>query len=448
MPMPAQEPSDLEKIRQQFDQTPYPRIPLDESPKQAYEALYIHNLVTGYYLRHRRLIDSRDTWILDAGCGTGFKSLILAEANPGAHIVGVDLSEESVKLARERLKYHGFPEAEFHALAIEELPQLGRRFDYINCDEVLYLLPDPVAGLKALKAVLNPNGLMRANLHNAHQRAPFYRAQHLFKAMGLMDETPTEFEEGAVIETMEALKDSTRMRAEGWAKLYQEAQETDRVAQMLGANYLLQGDKGFTIPELFAILAAAGLEFVSMVNWRHWDVADLFRDPDNLPALWSMGLANASVPDKLHLYELMHPTHRLMDFWCAHPGEAGIPVDEWQDADWQQAIAHLHPQLRSQPALSELLDCLETAKPFEISRFVPLPAQGPVLLDCSRAACLLPLWEAPQPIAALVDRYQRLHPVNSITLDPLSQADAFAAVKQLLNQLDAFLYVLVERSNQ
>jgi len=49
-------------------------------------------------------------------------------------------------------------------------------------------------------------------------------------------------------------------------------------------NYLLQGDKGFTITELFAALKAADLEFISMVNWRQWDLMDLFKekDPENL----------------------------------------------------------------------------------------------------------------------------------------------------------------------
>ncbi|MFM7424023.1 MAG: hypothetical protein ACKO7W_03335 [Elainella sp.] len=36
---------DPEKIRQQFDYGPYPRKPLEESPRQDFQELYIHNLV-------------------------------------------------------------------------------------------------------------------------------------------------------------------------------------------------------------------------------------------------------------------------------------------------------------------------------------------------------------------------------------------------------------------
>jgi hypothetical protein len=44
----------IENIRQQFNNTPYPRIPLEESPKDNSELLYLHNLVTAYYLRNRK----------------------------------------------------------------------------------------------------------------------------------------------------------------------------------------------------------------------------------------------------------------------------------------------------------------------------------------------------------------------------------------------------------
>jgi methylase of polypeptide subunit release factors len=103
-----------EKIRQQFDTGPYPRIPLEKSPKNDAIALYIHSLVNAYYLRNQKVISTEGKLILDAGCGSGYKSLILAEANPGAKIVGVDISANSIELAKQRLQYHGFDNAQFH----------------------------------------------------------------------------------------------------------------------------------------------------------------------------------------------------------------------------------------------------------------------------------------------------------------------------------------------
>jgi 2-polyprenyl-3-methyl-5-hydroxy-6-metoxy-1,4-benzoquinol methylase len=246
----------IENIRQQFDNTPFPRIPLEQSPKDNSEFLYLHNLVTAYYFRNRRVINTEGKVILDAGCGTGYKSLVLAIANPGAKIVGIDLSEQSVKLADRRLQYHGVANAEFYALKIEELPSLGLQFDYINADEVLYLLPDPVAGLQAMKSVLATNGIIRTNLHSSNGRAGVFRAQAVFKTMGLMNGSPGELEIEIVRETMEALQDEVGLKAFTW--------NSDRAQNEAGimANYLLVGDKGCTIPEVFVILRGADLEFI------------------------------------------------------------------------------------------------------------------------------------------------------------------------------------------
>ena len=186
--MSTTSPEQLEKIRQQFEFEPYPRIPIDFSPKENADLMFIHNLATAYYLRDRTVISQQNTVILDAGCGTGSNCLALAQANPGAKIVGIDLSAKSVDLAKKRLEYHGIENAEFHALGIGKLPHLGIEFDYINCDEVLYLFPDIADGLRAMKAVLKPQGIIRSNLHSELQRVIYFRAQKLFGLMGLMDE--------------------------------------------------------------------------------------------------------------------------------------------------------------------------------------------------------------------------------------------------------------------
>jgi 2-polyprenyl-3-methyl-5-hydroxy-6-metoxy-1,4-benzoquinol methylase len=435
--------TELEKIRQQFDHTPYPRIPLEQSPQADYEELYLHSMVTPYYLQHRKVIQTEGKIILDAGCGSGYKSLVLAMANPGARIVGIDLSEASVELARQRLEHHGYSNFECHVLKIEDLPSLGLKFDYINCDEVLYLLPDPAAGLQVLKSVLKPEGIIRANLHSALQRSDYFRSQTLFKLMGLMDESPKDAEYEAVIETMKSLKTATKLKAETWGAGYEHAEHS---ASLISMNHLFVGDRGFTVPELFEMLEQSDLEFLSMVNWRQWDVTELFTDPDDLPAMWGMSLAYASPAEKLRIFELLHPVHRLLDFWCSHSSlESRAGVDDWSDTEWQNAIVHLHPQLCHDVIKAEVLRCAESGRSLEISQWVKQPALSPVILESTEVACLLPLWETPQTMKALVERYCKIRPVNLVTLEPQDQGMAFERVRQLLNQLDAFLYVLLEQ---
>ncbi len=430
----------LDKIRQQFDSCPYLRIPLETSPKDNHNLLYIHNLVTPYYLRNQKVIETKGKVVLDAGCGTGYKSLVLAEANPGAKIVGIDISEESVKLAQQRVQYHGVENVEFYVIFLEELPKIGMEFDYINCDDVLYLLPNAVAGLQAMKSVLKPDGIIRTNLHSSLQRAHYFRAQSLFKFMGLMEQNPEQMQIGIVRETMKALKDNVLLKFQTWDSKY----EKDDVGIL--ANQLVMGDKGFTIPELFSALRAADLEFINMVNLWQWDVMDLFKEPDNLPAFLAMSLPELSVEEKLHLFELLHPVHRLLDLWCGHPNQipSFVPVEEWTDSDWQRATVHLHPQLKTPNFRQDLVACVTEMRIFPMSQHLALIEEF-VSIDSAMALCLFPLLEQPQSMICLVERWLSVRPLDPITLKPTDEEQAYSLLQQLLIRLENLGYVMLER---
>ncbi|PZO40296.1 MAG: SAM-dependent methyltransferase [Shackletoniella antarctica] len=433
----------LETMRRQFDFGPYPRHPIDQSPRNEPNELFVYNLVTPYYLRDQRVISTEGKLILDAGCGTGYKALTLALANPGARVVGVDISPKSVELAQQRLEHHGLKDSvELQVLAIEDLPQLGMAFDYINCDEVLYFFDDIARGLAALKSVLKPEGIIRANLHSALQRAIFFRAQELFGLMGLMEPDAEEMAIPIVVETMKALNGGIDLKKRSWLPKY----ETDDNAEALLANHLLQGDKGYRIADLFAALQKADLAFVSMLNWRHWEVADLFNEPDNLPAYLAMGLADSSIQDRLTLYELLHPVHRLLDFWCGHPSDtpSPTPLAEWDIATWQTAQVTLHPQLLTDKVRAAATEAIYKRQPLMLSEFLNLPTLNPVPVDSGVAALLLGLFNGPMAFAALVDHWRTLRSVDWVTLEPVSVEAAQQQVIEMLSSLETFLYVLVE----
>ncbi|MBF2014419.1 MAG: class I SAM-dependent methyltransferase [Rivularia sp. T60_A2020_040] len=439
--MQAQASDLVEKIRQQFDSAPYPRISVDESPKDKPNLLYIHNLVTAYYLKNQKVIDTKGKVILDAGCGSGYKSLVLAQANPGAKIIGVDISQESVKLAQQRLEYHGFDNAEFYVLGIDDLPQTDWEFDYINCDELLYLFNDTGKALQAMKAVLKPEGIIRSNLHSSIQRFNYFRAQKMFTMMGLMDGNPEDLEMGIVVEIMNALQDKVNIKALTWNSKY----EGEDGKEAILMNYLFQGDKGYTITDMFNGFRAANLEFISMVNWREWDLTNLFKEPDNLPAFIAMSLPESSIEEKLQLFELMHPVHRLLDFWCGNPnqGQSFVPVEEWNDSNWENAKVHLHPQLKTPKFREELIACIKEIRPFIISQYLSL-IEDSVSIDSSMAFCLIPLLEQPQSMTSLAERWKQIRPLNPVTLEATDQSQAFYMLQQLFLRLESLGYVMLE----
>jgi SAM-dependent methyltransferase len=323
---------------------------------------------------------------------------------------------------------------------IEDLPSLGLQFDYINCDDVLYLLSEPAVGLQAMKSVLKPDGIIRANLHSSLQRTYYYRAQEVFKMMGLMDDNPEDLEIDLVRDTMNALKDQVKLKAYTWSS----ALEAD--PERILMNLLFQGDKGYTIPETFAAIHKAELEFISMVNWRQWNLMELFKEPDDLPVFLAMSLPEISIEEQLTLFELLHPVHRLLDFWCGHPQQGAdfIPVAEWELSDWKTAQIHLVPQLRTLEIRQKLLESIARLNTFEISEYLPIPEKH-VSIDSTVAACLLPLWEESQSMQSLIARWQQLRPVNLATLEPFGENEALDVLSNALIGLESRGYILVER---
>ena len=429
----------LEKLRQQFDAAPYPKIPLEQTSGGDVNFLHLHDLMVPHYMRSQRIVQPTGKLILDAGCGSGFKALVLAEANPGAKVVGVDLSQASVNLARERLKHHGFENVEFHCLTIEELPSLGLEFDYINCDEVLYLLPDPVIGLKAMKSVLKQDGIIRANFHHSSARSTMHQMQEFFTRMGLMEDSPDAEQLSAVRDIMKGLSDGVLAKARTWGKSH----ETDD--DLLLANHLLRGDKSINVLELFDLLRATDLEFISLVNWWQWDLTQLFENFNDLPVEIAFTLANKSVEEQLHLFALLHPNHRLIDLWCGHPGQAHpyALAENWTEAQWRQAKVHLYPQLKVEKFEKELISAIDNSEFFEISKFLQ-KTNSPIKLDSLISSCLLQLMGGPRSVEAIAQHWKKLRPLNLVTLEPTTDAEAFDVIQTHLIAFERQGYVLLE----
>jgi 2-polyprenyl-3-methyl-5-hydroxy-6-metoxy-1,4-benzoquinol methylase len=435
----------LEKIRQQFDSAPYPCAPVEDFPENDIDKLFLNSLVTPYYLKNQRFVDTTDKTILDAGCGSGFKALTLAIANPGAKIVGVDLSKESIELAKQRFQFHGFENAEFHVLSIDDLPQLEQEFDYINCDDVLYFFPNLEAGLRVIKSVLSSEGIIRGNLHSATQRFHYLCAQEVFRMMGLMEANPEDLEVEIVRETMTAIKDNVDLKIKTWNASFTSPKDGK---QKVLANYLLQGDKSYTVSELMSSLRAAGLEFVSMLSWQQWDLLSLFEQPNHLPEFWKAQLLDMSIERQLEIFELLQPNHRLLDFWCTHSGQTNgnIPLSGWENSDWRNAIVHLHPALKTPQFKAELSEALKQQKFFEIGQISPDSSQSSLILEADSLVYLRPLWDDAQRVDSLVNHWREIQPFNPVTLDSKSEEEAFEQVKQVLISLTIPLYVLLERS--
>jgi len=96
--------------------------------------------------------------ILEAGCGIGAQTVILAKNNPAAEITSIDISQESLEKARENVEEKGIKNVRFLQADVFSLPFEENSFDHIFVCFVLEHLQNPEEALKSLKKVLRPGG--------------------------------------------------------------------------------------------------------------------------------------------------------------------------------------------------------------------------------------------------------------------------------------------------
>jgi ubiquinone/menaquinone biosynthesis C-methylase UbiE len=96
--------------------------------------------------------------VLEAGCGVGAQTVILAAGSPAAHITSIDISAESVRQAAALLEQAGATNVSFQTADIFDLPFEKEHFDHVFCCFLLEHLTDPVQALQALREVLCEGG--------------------------------------------------------------------------------------------------------------------------------------------------------------------------------------------------------------------------------------------------------------------------------------------------
>ncbi len=95
--------------------------------------------------------------IVDVGCGGG----ILAEsmARRGAQVLGIDLGEAPLAVARLHAEQAGVTQVQYRQVAVEELAaEQPSQFDVVTCMEMLEHVPDPASVVQACAQLVKPGG--------------------------------------------------------------------------------------------------------------------------------------------------------------------------------------------------------------------------------------------------------------------------------------------------
>jgi len=97
--------------------------------------------------------------VLDLGSGAGFDCFLAAKkAGKTGKVIGVDMTEQMVKKARENAKKYGYTNVEFRLGDIEELPVEDNSVDIVISNCVINLAPDKEIVFKEAHRVLKKSG--------------------------------------------------------------------------------------------------------------------------------------------------------------------------------------------------------------------------------------------------------------------------------------------------
>lgn len=155
------------------------------NPSEDVTSLYVH----GYSTREsERLQDQASTLaellhhdslfppgsrILEAGCGVGAQTTIIAPKNPESSFLSIDISDRSLAQAKAHAEECGLTNVTFEQADLFNLSYPDQSFDHIFVCFVLEHLPDPTKALSCLKRVLKKGGTITV-IEGDHGSAYFH----------------------------------------------------------------------------------------------------------------------------------------------------------------------------------------------------------------------------------------------------------------------------------
>jgi len=267
-------------MRAQYEAYPYPeRDPRDETKR-----LIVGSPSYPVEMDHALWGGARD-WsrplrALVAGGGTGDGLIQLAQlltrAGRGYEITYLDLSAAARQVAEARAAARRLTGIRFVTGSLLEAAEYGP-FEYIDCCGVLHHLPAPQAGFDALAGALAPGGGIGLMVYAPLGRSGVYPLQAAFGA--LLDGLAPEARLRAARAVFAKLPDGHPFKTNPHL--------VDHRASDAGFYDLLlhSSDRAFSVPDLLAALASAGLELSGFAEPALYDPRPMLPEDVELPAL-------------------------------------------------------------------------------------------------------------------------------------------------------------------
>ncbi len=132
------------------------------------------------------MLAGKGTKYLDIGCGTGDVAITVLRQAPGAHVTGIDLSQDMLKFAAAKTEKAGLSgQATYQAGDATKLPFAAGSFDGVISAFCLRNIVNRATALKEMRRVLRPNGSL-AILELTPPRSPIMKVIHQIHTRGVV----------------------------------------------------------------------------------------------------------------------------------------------------------------------------------------------------------------------------------------------------------------------
>lgn len=256
-------------------------------------------------------VEPEELEMLIAGCGT-IQAATYAYKNPECHVTGIDISESSLGHEKYLKQKHNLENLDLFVMSLDEVASLGRSYDLIVSTGVLHHLADPDAGLRALRDVLRPHGVMSLMIYGYYLRFGVYMMQEAFRLVKLEQD---EHGVNVVRETLAALP--------AWHHVKSYMADAPDLGYEAGIvdTFLHRQDRAYTVPQVLAFARENGLKFQSWLDNAQYSIAGAL-PPGHplrdialaLPKEEQWRLAELLVPCGCHRFLLCQPDRPASDY--------------------------------------------------------------------------------------------------------------------------------------
>jgi len=313
---------DLESgaVRAQYESYPYPaRDPKDEA-KRLITGSPSHLTELTHWLFAGKIPSDRPFRILVAGGGTGdgLTMLVQQTADQGvdARITYIDLSEASRAIAEARIAKRGLSErVTFITGSLLDAGQHGP-FDYIDCCGVLHHLPEPALGFQALADALAPGGGMGIMVYGRYGRMGVYETQAALRLLAPDGDEPDPKRLSFTKRYLAALPPSNRLARNPVVTDHKTGGDAGIYDLLLHST-----DRAYTVPELEAEIAGAGLRRVAYIDPARYEPATYIREQDFLKRVGKLSDA-----DRAAVAEAMTGNMSVHNAYLVHTNRDDEPV--------------------------------------------------------------------------------------------------------------------------